>query len=149
VGRLIGREEALAPDAPVPLEKQYLSYKQLDEVSSRLAFYLKERGVGPGTIAGVLVKRSLEMMIGLIAILKAGGTYLPLDPEHPEARLKYILEKSGTSYLLTQGNLMNRLEGLNFGGERMDVFAEGYTGEGSWPLGGEQGIGVMRWFRPM
>jgi amino acid adenylation domain-containing protein len=101
--------------------KSYLSYKELNEKSHQLAVNLKEKGVKPGVIVGVLVERTPRMTTALLAILTAGGTYLPLDPEYPPERLKYILEKSSTSILLTQSNLIDNSKEMMPHGEIIDI----------------------------
>ncbi|MGD2088417.1 MAG: amino acid adenylation domain-containing protein [Candidatus Aminicenantes bacterium] len=103
----------------------YMSYKELNNKSNQLAIKLKEKGVKPGTIAAILVERSLEMIIGLLAILKAGSTYLPLDPEYPQQRLTYILEKSGTNVLLTQNHLITAGEKIMPQGQIIDITDQG------------------------
>ncbi|MFR0676050.1 AMP-binding protein, partial [Enterobacterales bacterium AW_CKDN230030176-1A_HGKHYDSX7] len=82
-----------------------LSYTQLNERANRLAHRLIELGVGPDVLVGIAAERSVEMVVGLLAILKAGGAYVPLDPEYPQDRLRYMLEDSGVSLLLTQSHL--------------------------------------------
>ncbi|AMA46430.1 hypothetical protein APT63_12830 [Pseudomonas sp. 22-AL-CL-001] len=82
-----------------------LSYAQLNERANRLAHRLIELGVGPDVLVGIAAERSVEMVVGLLAILKAGGAYVPLDPEYPQDRLRYMLEDSGVSLLLTQNHL--------------------------------------------
>ncbi len=59
------------------------------------------KGVKPNTIVGIMVGRSLEMIVGIMAILKSGGAYLPMDPDYPEERIKYMLADSGSRILLT------------------------------------------------
>ena len=86
----------------VVFEEQQLTYKELNEASNQLAYYLREQGVETETLVGLCVERSLEMVIGILAILKTGGAYVPLDPDHPEARLNYMLEDTGLKHLLTQ-----------------------------------------------
>jgi amino acid adenylation domain-containing protein len=107
----------------------HMSYKELNEKSNRLAFKLKETGVEPGTIAAIMVNRTPRMMVGFLGILKAGGAYLPLDPEYPEARIKYIIEKSGTPVLVTQKNLIDKCKDVVFTGEMIDVFDDRLPGE--------------------
>ncbi|MDW7614145.1 amino acid adenylation domain-containing protein [Peribacillus simplex] len=81
--------------------EEEITYKELNERSNRLAWGLKEKGVKPDTTVGIMVERSLEMIIGIFAIMKAGGAYLPIDPAHPNERINYILEHSGTTLLLS------------------------------------------------
>ncbi|MCP5047896.1 MAG: amino acid adenylation domain-containing protein, partial [bacterium] len=78
----------------------YISYRQLHEKSDRLAGLLIAKGVGPGTIVGMMMERSVEMIVGILGILKAGGAYLPIEPGYPQERIDYMLKDSGTEILL-------------------------------------------------
>ncbi|MCU0288829.1 MAG: amino acid adenylation domain-containing protein, partial [Acidobacteria bacterium] len=78
-----------------------LTYHQLNEHSDRLAGVLMKKGVLPDTIVGIMVERSIEMIIGIIGILKSGGAYLPIDPEYPQERIDYMLKDSNAVILLT------------------------------------------------
>ncbi|GGA37451.1 hypothetical protein GCM10007416_07950 [Kroppenstedtia guangzhouensis] len=99
------------PDAvAVVFQRESLTYRELNEKSNQLARRLREHGVGPETVVGLMLERSLEMIIGIFGILKAGGAYLPLSPAHPPQRLKYILEDSGTELVLTQSHLYLRFQ---------------------------------------
>ena len=72
------------PDAvAVSFEARQLTYRELDARANQLAWYLKERGVGPESRVGLCVERSLDMVVGILGILKAGGAWLPLDPTYP------------------------------------------------------------------
>ncbi|MCF5721436.1 non-ribosomal peptide synthetase [Pseudomonas syringae] len=86
-----------------------LSYRELNERANRLAWMLRERGVGPQVRVGLALPRSLEMVIGLLAILKAGGAYVPLDPEYPLDRLHYMIEDSGIGLLLSDAAMFEAL----------------------------------------
>jgi len=86
-----------------------LSYRELDARANRLAWMLRERGVGPQVRVGLALPRSLEMVIGLLAILKAGGAYVPLDPEYPLDRLHYMIEDSGIGLLLSDAAMFDAL----------------------------------------
>ncbi len=86
-----------------------LSYRELNERANRLAWMLRERGVGPQVRVGLALPRSLEMVIGLLAILKAGGAYVPLDPEYPLDRLHYMIEDSGIGLLLSDAAMFKAL----------------------------------------
>lgn len=79
-----------------------LTYVELDARANQLAHHLQKRGVGAGTLVGLHLARSPEMIIALLGVLKAGGAYLPLDPAYPAARLRFMLADSGTALLLTQ-----------------------------------------------
>ncbi|WP_434695427.1 non-ribosomal peptide synthase/polyketide synthase [Pseudomonas sp. Z1-14] len=97
--------EALA----LTIDDQALSYAQLDARANQLAHRLIDLGVMPGQLVGIAVERSVEMIVGLLAILKAGAAYVPLDPAYPEDRLAYMIEDSGIGLLLTQARLQARL----------------------------------------
>ncbi|WP_308583464.1 non-ribosomal peptide synthetase [uncultured Pseudomonas sp.] len=86
-----------------------LTYAELDARANRLAWMLRERGVGPQVRVGLALPRSLEMVIGLLAILKAGGAYVPLDPEYPLERLHYMIEDSGIGLLLSDAAMFEAL----------------------------------------
>jgi amino acid adenylation domain-containing protein len=88
-----------------------LTYAELGRRSSRLASFLRERGVGPETRVGVCVERSPEMIVALLGVLKAGGAYVPLDPQYPRERLAFLVEDSGIAVLLTQERLFAALPG--------------------------------------
>ncbi|MBD2665598.1 amino acid adenylation domain protein [Richelia sinica FACHB-800] len=98
------------PDAvAVVFENEQLTYWELNAKANQLAQYLQKLGVGPEVLVGICVKRSLEMIIGLLAILKAGGVYLPLDPNYPTQRLAFMLEDAQIKILLTQAQLLEIL----------------------------------------
>ncbi|HZK56304.1 MAG TPA: amino acid adenylation domain-containing protein [Desulfosporosinus sp.] len=78
-----------------------LTYRELDEKSDKLARYIRGKGMTKNSIVGLLVNRSLEMVIGILGILKAGAAYLPLDPGYPRDRIAYMLNQSHTRLILT------------------------------------------------
>ena len=86
-----------------------LTYGELERRSNQLAHYLQRCGVQPGCLVGILLERSLDMVISLLGVLKAGGAYVPLDPEYPMERLAYIVQDSGLQILLTQEGLQERV----------------------------------------
>jgi amino acid adenylation domain-containing protein/thioester reductase-like protein len=90
-------------------ESQSLTYEDLNARANRLARYLLEKGVGPDQLVGICVERSLEMVIGLLGVLKAGGAYIPLDPGLPAKRLQYMLSETAPRLLLTQARLKHGL----------------------------------------
>ena len=98
------RRRGKQPDAiAVVFENETLTYGELDRRANRLAHYLRARGVGPETVVGLCLGRSLDLIVGLLGILKAGGAYLPLDPDYPPERLAFMLADAGACVLLTHG----------------------------------------------
>ncbi|NWA46118.1 non-ribosomal peptide synthetase [Pseudomonas reactans] len=107
---LFSQQAAVRGDAPaLTFAGVTLSYRELDARANRLAWMLRERGVGPQVRVGLALPRSLEMVIGLLAILKAGGAYVPLDPEYPLDRLHYMIEDSGIGLLLSDAAMFEAL----------------------------------------
>ncbi|MBD6618564.1 amino acid adenylation domain-containing protein [Komarekiella sp. 'clone 1'] len=95
------------PDAvAVVFEEEQLTYKELNAKANQLGDYLQVLGVKAEVLVGICLERSLGMVIGLLAILKAGGVYIPLDPSYPKERLAFILEDTQASVLLTQTSLL-------------------------------------------
>src|SRR6185436_3671132 len=88
---------------------QHLSYAALDQRANQLAHALRARGISPEMLVAICVDRSLELVIGLLGILKAGGVYLPLALNDPAERLAYILDDAQVPVLLTQAALAERL----------------------------------------
>ena len=88
--------------------EQQLSYSELNQQANQLAHYLKELGVGPEVLVGVCLERSVEMIVALLGILKAGGAFVPLDPAYPQERIVFMLADAGVAVLLTQGNLREK-----------------------------------------
>ena len=78
---------AHARSAAVVFEERALTYRELNRRANQLAHHADALGVGPKSLVGICVERSLEMVVGLLGILKAGGAYVPLDPEYPKERL--------------------------------------------------------------
>ena len=108
--QLFADQATRTPDAVAAMcGEQVLSYAELDARANQLAHHLQSLSVGPDSVVGIFVDRSLDMLIGLLGVLKAGGAYLPLDPSHPAERLAYILADARTSVLLTQAALRVRL----------------------------------------
>ncbi|MFI4932974.1 MAG: amino acid adenylation domain-containing protein, partial [Burkholderiales bacterium] len=96
-----------------------LSYAQLDGRANQLAHHLIGLGVGPETIVGVCLPRSLELSVALLAVLKAGGAYLPLDPELPAQRLAYMLRDAGARIVLTDCAVRDALHQADAGTVRL------------------------------
>ncbi len=98
------------PDAvAVVFEEEQLTYRELNSKANQLARSLQQLGVGPEVLVGLCMERSLEMIVGLLGILKAGGVYVPLDPEYPQERLSFLLQDTQMPVLLAQQRLASRL----------------------------------------
>jgi len=97
-----------APDTP-PEAALRLTYAELGARSNRLARLLRSLEVGPNIPVGVCLERGLDLVVAVLAVLKAGGAYLPLDPNYPAERLAYMLEDSSVPVLLTQQSLLSGL----------------------------------------
>src|ERR1700743_3254739 len=93
-------------------EQQELKYGDLNRQANRLAHYLITLGVKPDVLVAICVERSLEMVVGLLAVMKAGGAYVLLDPAYPEERLRFMLEDSRPAGVLTQGHLRGLFTGI-------------------------------------
>lgn len=93
----------------VVFENQKLTYRELNEKANSLACYLRENGIERNNIVGIMVKRSLEMIVSILAVLKAGACYIPIDPEYPQDRIEYMLNNSNTKLLLTFKRLENKV----------------------------------------
>ena len=88
-----------------------LNYQSLSSRANQLAHYLKGLGVGPNVLVGVCVERSLDLIVGLLGILKAGGAFVPLDPAYPKKRLAAMLCDAAVPVLLTQQHLLSQFSG--------------------------------------
>jgi len=97
----------------IRVKNESLSYRELDELSDRLGNHLRASGMAAGSICGICAERSVYFVAGLLAILKSGGVYLPLDPGYPSERLNYMLSDSRAAFLLTDENLMQQFAGQN------------------------------------
>jgi amino acid adenylation domain-containing protein len=101
------------PDSiAVVFGEQQLTYKELNQRANQLAHYLQTWGVQAETPVGIYIERSLEMVIGILGIIKAGGCYVPLDPAYPESRLAYIVNETQVPVVLTQESLLEKLLGF-------------------------------------
>jgi amino acid adenylation domain-containing protein len=119
------QQAGITPEATaVRFEQHELTYRELNQRANQVGHYLRKMGVGPEVLAGIFLERSTEMLVGLLGILKAGGTYVPLDPTSPAERLSFIVRDAGLSFVLTRAGLREsfptgdaRLVCLDSGGE--------------------------------
>jgi amino acid adenylation domain-containing protein len=125
VHELFEEQARIRPDAvAVVSEGDSLSYGELNRRANRLAHYLRELGVGPDARVAICLERGVEMIVALLATLKAGGAYAPLDPAYPEERLRFMLADCAPVALLTQGRLPVGFEGLSAGMPVLDLADE-------------------------
>ncbi len=124
---LVQAQVARTPDAPaVTFADETLSYAELNARANRLARELVRHGAGPDVLIGLAVERSVDMMVALLAIVKSGSAYVPLDPMFPKDRLAYMVEDSGLRILITQTSLRASLPA--FAGAVLDVDAPTWDG---------------------
>jgi amino acid adenylation domain-containing protein len=110
IHELFEAQAARTPEAvAVVVETESLTYRELNARANRLAHHLRGMGIGPESRVGICVERGVEMVVGLLAILKSGGAYVPLDPAYPAERLAFTLADSGVRVLLTQEALRGLL----------------------------------------
>ncbi|MFD5514955.1 amino acid adenylation domain-containing protein [Streptomyces sp. NPDC127066] len=103
---LFDEQVVRAPDAVAAVyEDTQMTYAELAERANRLARLLIDRGVGPERTVGVMIRRSLDVVVALTAILKAGGAYLPIDPDYPAERIEFMLRDANPTLLLTTTDL--------------------------------------------
>ncbi|HJX53284.1 MAG TPA: condensation domain-containing protein, partial [Polyangia bacterium] len=114
LAQLIEAQVEQTPDAAaVVYGKESLSFAELNARANQLAHALVTHGAGPDRLVGICVERSVDMVAALLAVVKAGAAYLPLDPLLPQERLSYMLEDSGASLVVTQESLRASLPGFS------------------------------------
>ena len=100
------KQVAATPDSiAATCQREEVTYRELNERANRLARHLRKLGAGPDTLVGIYLERSVDMIVGLMGILKSGAAYVPLDPGFPEERIDYMLKDSKSPVLLTQSRL--------------------------------------------
>lgn len=104
---LFAEQAARTPDAvALSYEGRSLSYLELDRRANRLGHHLRTLGVGPDVLVGLCLRRSLELVVGLLGVLKAGGAYVPLDPDYPSERRNFMLTDARPRILVTETSLL-------------------------------------------
>ena len=102
--------EKTPDEIAIVFENQKMTYRELNERANSLAYELRKNGVENNTIVGVSLERSFEMLISILAVLKSGGSYIPIAVDYPRDRVQYMLEDSDASILLTSQNRRNRVD---------------------------------------
>ncbi|NQY62232.1 MAG: amino acid adenylation domain-containing protein [Alteromonadaceae bacterium] len=110
--QLFSAQAQRTPDqVAVSCEQEQLTYVELEQRSHQLAAYLREGGLQNGQFVGIYIDRSVSMLVGLLGIMKAGGAYIPLDPQYPVCRIQYIIQDSAMPMLVTSSSLTSNLDG--------------------------------------
>ncbi len=105
----------------IKYKNERLTYQELNEISNQLARVLRKKGIKPDNLVGIMLERSIEMMIGILGILKSGGAYLPINPDYPTDRIHYLLKDSSAKLLLTQEKFIQFSETFNYEGEVINL----------------------------
>jgi amino acid adenylation domain-containing protein len=105
-----GLAVVFSPEGSAAGASQKLTYRELNSRANQLAHYLKKHGVGPEALVGILMERSLDMMVALLGVLKAGGAYVPLDPSYPPERLALTVADGAIAVVLTQAQFLDKTE---------------------------------------
>ncbi|MBH5386164.1 non-ribosomal peptide synthase/polyketide synthase [Bradyrhizobium diversitatis] len=109
VAQIEARAEASPSSVALVFGDREISYGALNARANRLAWRLRDHGIGRDRLVSLALERSIELVVGVLAVLKAGGAYLPLDPDYPSDRLLHMLRDSGTTLVLTQERLLTHL----------------------------------------
>ncbi len=110
IHQLFQQQATLTPDRiAIQFDNREISYGELNQKANGIAGHLRKLGVGPEKLVGIFVERSIEMVAGLLGILKAGSAYVPLDPAFPKERLAFMIQDSGVGVLLTQRKFVDDL----------------------------------------
>ncbi len=137
---LHGRFERWATETPdataVVFRDTALTYAQLDRRANRVAALLRSKGVGRGSIVGICLRRSLDMVAGLLGILKAGAAYMPIEPDFPENRIAYMLDDAKATQVLTTADCLPVLARHEVGAIVLDQLDLGAAGDDGVPPSG-------------
>lgn len=111
---LFEKQVKLTPDYPaLVFEEKELTYKELNEKANAIAFYLKNNNITQNDIVGIMLPRSLELIIAMLGVLKSGACYIPIDPSYPQKRIEYMLQNSNAKLLLTNDKIIKNIDFKN------------------------------------
>lgn len=130
VHKLISEQTLKTPGAvAVKFGNESITYDELNKRSNSLARYLIKNGVKNNSLTGLCIERSIEMVVGILGILKAGSAYVPIDPSYPESRVEFMIKDSGAAFIITQKDLIKNLPKCE--SEYVTVDDNGISGESS------------------
>ncbi|GGA41733.1 hypothetical protein GCM10010981_33430 [Dyella nitratireducens] len=113
IGELLDLQASRTPDAVAVVHRdRSLSYRELQRRTDQLATFLRNTGIGPDALVGIYTERSIEMVLAVLAVVKAGAAYVPLDPAYPQARIAHMLSDACPAMVLTEARLAARLAGM-------------------------------------
>lgn len=136
--QLFGEQVSKNPaNIALEYEGQTVTYKELDELTDKLAAKLQNAGITTGSIVGMLCERSIEALVSILGVLKAGGAYVPIDPEYPADRKNYIIENSGIKVLLLEKTLEKQESGVIAGNAGIETIIVDYAALKEGPMEGE------------
>jgi amino acid adenylation domain-containing protein/non-ribosomal peptide synthase protein (TIGR01720 family) len=120
IQQLFEKQAAISPDDTALIfcsnkndKSSRLTFKELNSRANQLAHYLKKLGAGPDVLIGLCIERSIDMIIGLLGIFKAGAAYVPIDPAYPAERIDFIINDAGLSFLITKRHLSDKFKNSN------------------------------------
>ncbi|HEX3048367.1 MAG TPA: amino acid adenylation domain-containing protein [Bacillota bacterium] len=123
IHQLFEYQASLTPDKiAVVFGNQQLTYAELSFRANRIANYLRNQGVQPGSLVGIMMERSVDMAVAIFGVLKAGGAYVPMDCDYPEGRLKTIINDAQCRIILSTKKHLKRLNKLQWECPRFDVY---------------------------
>ena len=138
VHQLFEEQARSTPEAvALAFKGREISYAELDARANHMAQHLGSLGVVPGDLVAICMDRSIEMMVGLLGILKAGAAYVPLDPKYPKERLAYMVEDAEVEVLVTQRSLAGLLPSQNLQVVAVDADWETIASQPAQPMTGE------------
>ncbi|MEO7583969.1 MAG: amino acid adenylation domain-containing protein [Ferruginibacter sp.] len=100
-------------EVAVIFENKQLTYRELHERSTQLAHYIAGKGIGKESMVPICIERGWEMIVGLLAIMKAGAAYVPIDPKYPEDRITYMLQDIGAAIIISSRESKSRITGID------------------------------------
>ncbi|MEL6444673.1 MAG: MupA/Atu3671 family FMN-dependent luciferase-like monooxygenase [Bacteroidota bacterium] len=143
ISEQLNRQSVRTPDAPaLSVGDATWTYAELEAQSNQLAHWMVEREIGPGSRVAVYLDRSADLVVALLAILKAGAAYVPLDPAYPQARVKQVLDGASPALVITRADISSTLPGttqqvLDLEAARQDIGAQPTSSP-------EEGVGLDR-----
>ncbi len=128
VHELIEKQAAAHPQkTALKFESEALSYEILNQRANQLARHLHEQGVGSESLVGICLERSLDMVIAMLGVLKAGAAYVPIDPTYPQERIRYMFSDARLKTIISHSHLMSKLDGTSASVVLLDETAAGIS----------------------